>query len=83
MLYLLRPDRRSIDVLDAESGSTRRTITFDLAPEDTITGFAVHPSGNRVLLTIGGGRHDLWMVEGFARPSAGWRRWLGHWRLPA
>jgi hypothetical protein len=79
-LYLLGLDRRTMDVLDVESGTRERTITFDVPAGDQVEGFAVAPDGTRVLLTTGGNRGDLWMVEGFARPAASWRRWFSHWQ---
>ena len=33
-LYLLGLDRRTIDVLDVDTGRKQRTITFDIPPED-------------------------------------------------
>jgi serine/threonine protein kinase len=82
-LYFLRVDRRTIDVLDVTSGERVRTITFDIPLEDRISGFAFSPDGTRVLLTTGGDRTDLWMVEGFARPATSWSRWFSHWALPS
>jgi Tol biopolymer transport system component len=82
VLYLLGLDRRTIDVWDVESGRKRPTIVFDIPSEDQIEGFSISPDGTRVLLTTGGNRNDLWMVEGFARPSTSWGRWFGHWASP-
>jgi eukaryotic-like serine/threonine-protein kinase len=81
-LYLLGLDRRTIDVLDVDSGRKLSAITFDIPVEDQIEGFSFSPDGTRVLLTTGGDRNDLWMAEGFARPAASWRRWFGHWESP-
>lgn len=78
-LYFLGLDRRTIEVLDADSGEKLRTISFSIPIEDQIEGFAFSPDGTRVLLTTGGDRNDLWMLEGFAQPSAWWKRWLTHW----
>jgi len=83
VLYLLGRDRRSISVRNVETGRTLRSIAFDLPAEDTITGFSVNAAGTRVLVTIGGSRHDLWVAEGFATPARGWRRWVRHWEAPA
>lgn len=82
VLYLLGLDRRSIDVLDVESGRKRRTIVFDIPSEDQIEGFSINSAGTRVLLTAGGDRTDLWMAEGFARPATSWSRWFWHWESP-
>ena len=82
VLYLLSLDRRTIDVLDVESGRKLRTMTFDVAAEDQIDDFAFSPDGARVLLTTGGDRNDVWMAEGFTRPAASWRRWFEHWESP-
>lgn len=79
VLYFLRLDRRTIDVVDVASGRTQRTIPFPLSEGDQIEGFAFAPDGTRVLLTIGGDRNDLWVAAGFAVPSVGWRRWFAHW----
>ena len=81
-LYFLGLDRRTIDVVDVESGRKLRPITFDLAPADEIEGFSFSPDGTRVLLTTGGDRNDLWMAVGFARPATSWSRWFGHWESP-
>jgi Tol biopolymer transport system component len=78
-LYFLGLDRRTIDVLDVESGQKLRTISFTIPLEDQIEGFAFNPDGSRVLLTTGGDRNDLWMAEGFAEPAVWWKRWLTHW----
>jgi eukaryotic-like serine/threonine-protein kinase len=83
VLYLLRADRRTIDVRDVETGRTLRSITFDLPAEDEIVEFAIHPAGARVLLTTGGSRYDLWMAEGFAQPVQGWTRWFRRWESPS
>lgn len=82
-LYLLGLDRRTIDVLEIDSGRTLRTITFDIPLEDQIEGFSFSPNGTRVLLTTGGDRNDLWMAEGFARPATSWSRWFARWESPA
>jgi hypothetical protein len=68
-VYLLGLDRRTIDVLDVESGRKLRTIAFDIAAADQIEDFAFSPDGAHVLLTTGGDRNDLWMAEGFAQPA--------------
>jgi len=83
VLYALRLDRRTIDVLDISSGKAKRSVVFDLPLDDKIEGFSFSPNGERVLLTTGGERNDLWMVEGFAHTAPLWRRWLGHWEPPA
>jgi dipeptidyl aminopeptidase/acylaminoacyl peptidase len=79
VLYALGGDRRSIDVIDAATGSVERSIQFDLNSTDLIDAFSVHPDGRRVLLQVGGLRYDLWLAEGFAQPATGWRRWFRHW----
>jgi Tol biopolymer transport system component len=79
VLYLLGQDRRSIETLDAATGQRRAATTFRLDESDIIQGFAVHPDGQRVLLTTGLQRDDIWLAEGFAQPATGWRGWLGHW----
>ena len=82
-LYLLRIDRRTIDVVDVDSGRVERSIAFDVPLGDRISGFSFSPDGKRVLVTIGGDRTDLWMVDDFVRPSTSWRRWFAHWENPA
>jgi serine/threonine protein kinase/WD40 repeat protein len=82
-LYLLGLDRRTVDVLDVDTGRKLRTITFEIPPEDQIEGFSFNSDGTRVLLTTGGDRNDLWMAEGFARPARSWNRWFRHWESPA
>jgi serine/threonine protein kinase/WD40 repeat protein len=81
-LYLLGLDRRTIDVLDVDSGRKLSAITFDIPVEEQIEGFSFSPDGTRVLLTTGGDRNDLWMAEGFARPATSWNRWFAHWESP-
>lgn len=76
-------DRRSIAIVDVETGRVRRNLVLDLRPEDQIQDFAVNPAGTRVLVTTGGERNDLRQVEGFARPETGWRRWFRHWVRPS
>jgi serine/threonine protein kinase/Tol biopolymer transport system component len=82
-LYLLGLDRRTLDVLDVDTGRKLRTITFGIPPEDQIEGFAFSADGTRVLLTTGGDRNDLWIAEGFAQPARSWSRWFRHWESPA
>lgn len=82
-LYLLGLDRRTIDVLEVDTGRKQRTITFDIPAEDQIEAFSINSDGTRVLLTTGGDRNDLWIAEGFARPATTWRRWFGHWQSEA
>ena len=81
-LYLLGLDRRTLDVLDVDTGRKLRTITFSIPPEDQIEGFSINSDGTRVLLTTGGDRNDLWTAEGFARPAKSWDRWFRHWESP-
>lgn len=71
-----------LDVVDVQTGTVRRTIRFEVDPSDVINSFSVHPDGKRVLLTTGGLRYDLWMVEGFAQPATGWKSWFRHWEIP-
>jgi serine/threonine protein kinase len=82
VLYLLGLDRRTIDVLDVDSGQKVRAIAFDIPLGDQIEAYGFSPDGTRVLLTTGGDRNDLWMAEGFARPATSWRRWWRHWESP-
>ena len=56
-LYLLGLDRRTLDVLDVDTGRKLRTITFGIPPEDQIEGFSTKSDGTRVLLTTGGDRN--------------------------
>jgi serine/threonine protein kinase/WD40 repeat protein len=81
-VYMLRVDRRTIDVFDVASGRKLRSIAFNIPVEDHIESFSFDPDGTRVLLTTGGDRDDLWMVKGFAQPAASWRRWFMHWEAP-
>jgi Tol biopolymer transport system component len=81
VLYALGGDRRSIDVLDAATGSRQRSVRFDLDSSDLIDAFSVHPDGKRVLLQVGGFRYDLWLAEGFAQPMTGWRSWFRRWNV--
>jgi Tol biopolymer transport system component len=82
VLYLLRDDGRSIDVIDTITGKLQGSIQFELAHADIINQFSIHPDGKRVLLCTGGLRYDLWMAEGFAQPAKGWMRWFRHWDAP-
>jgi WD40 repeat protein len=81
-VYLLRRDRRTIDVFDVQNGGRLKPITFDTPIEDQIEGFSFSPDGTRVLLTTGGDRNDLWMARGFAHPASGWKRFFTHWDVP-
>ena len=78
-VYLLRIDRRTVDVFDLASGRKSSEITFHIPVEDQIESFSFNPDGTRVLLTTGGDRDDLWMATGFAHPATSWRRWFTHW----
>ena len=82
LLYALREDGRSLDVVDVATGMTLRSIEFALPSADIIRAFSVHPDGRRVLLMTGGLRYDLWVAEGFAQPATGWRQWFRHWAIP-
>jgi Tol biopolymer transport system component len=82
VLYFLRTDRRTIDVLQVPSGERLRSIAFDVPAGNMIAGFAIDASGTRVLLTLDGQREDLWMAESFAQPATTWRRWFRHWEAP-
>jgi eukaryotic-like serine/threonine-protein kinase len=83
VLYLLRTDVRTLDIIDVMTGKARQTIQFDLAPADQIGSFSVHPDGKRILLSTGGLRYDLWMAEGFPQPAKGWMSWFRHWEISA
>jgi Tol biopolymer transport system component len=82
VLYLRR-DRKSMDVIDVETGKTRRTIEFELSPTDNLATFSVRPDGKVILFYGGGRRYDLWMAEGFAQPAKGWMSWFRHWEIPS
>jgi dipeptidyl aminopeptidase/acylaminoacyl peptidase len=82
-MYLLRLDYRTIDTIDTQSGAVKRSTTFEIPPGDRISGFSFNADGKRVLLTIGGDRTDLWLVDSFVQPSTSWRRWFAHWETPA
>jgi Tol biopolymer transport system component len=82
VFYLLNRDRRSLDVLEVDTLHKRRTISFEIPPEDLIQDFSVNSAGTRVLLTTGGDRNDLWMAEGFAQPASSWSGWFRHWEPP-
>jgi Tol biopolymer transport system component len=83
VFYLLRLDRRTIDMLDTATGRPLRSLRFEIPAADQIQGFSFKPDGSRVLLTTGGQRYDLWLAEGFAQPASGWRSWFRHWEPPA
>ena len=68
---------------DPEVSSVASRRGPNRAAGDMIQGFSIDASGTRVLLTIGGDRQDLWMAEGFVRPTASWRRWFRHWEAPS
>jgi hypothetical protein len=85
ILYMRGGNLKSLDVFDVRTGTLRRTITFDLAPQEIIdgAGFSVHPEGKRILLATARLSFDIWMVDGFAPPGPGgnwWRRWASAWR---
>jgi hypothetical protein len=58
-LYVLRNDRRTIDVLDVGTGQKKSAIAFDIPPEDLLQGFSFNSTGKRVLISLGGDRNDL------------------------
>jgi Tol biopolymer transport system component len=79
VLYMIGLDRRSLTIVDVATGKPRRTVAFQMAPDELIQGFSVHPDGTRVLLATGALREDIWFAEGFAQPATGWRWWIRHW----
>ena len=81
VVYLLARNQRSIDVLDSATGKKLRTIAFDLKPEDVISRFSINATGDRVLLSTGGDRNDVWIAEGFAQPTTSVLRWFQHWDI--
>jgi Tol biopolymer transport system component len=80
VLYMLEFSRRAITILDIATGKPRRTVTFQIPPDQIIEGFAVHPDQTRVLLTTGMYPGDIWIAEGVAQPATGWRQWFRHWQ---
>jgi serine/threonine protein kinase/WD40 repeat protein len=79
LMYLLRNNCRAMDVMDIATSKIVRKIDFDLPAADCISWFSIHPDGKRILLETGGSRLDLWMAEGFAQPTTGWKSLFAHW----
>lgn len=75
MLHMFNQNNQAIDVLD----SRFRSIAFDVPAGDMIHLLSINASSTRVLLTIGGIRHDLWM----AGPATSWHRRSRHWDGPS
>jgi hypothetical protein len=79
MIYLLRLDYPTIDVIDVEGARVKRSITFDIPAWRSDLRLLVQSGREACVADDCGNRTDLWMVDAFVQPSTSWRRWFAHW----
>ncbi|MDZ4799725.1 MAG: protein kinase [Bryobacteraceae bacterium] len=64
----------------SRTGEIRLSVPDRYSPTPLLPG--MHPGGQRITLTFSRGNADIYMVEGFAQPETGWRRFFRHWADP-
>ncbi|MFN7935904.1 MAG: protein kinase [Bryobacteraceae bacterium] len=82
-LYFTSTIDNRLNVEEPATGKIVRSVVFEMDPADRVWDLDVHPDGNRVLVSLGGLRYDIFSIEGFAQPAAWWKRWFRHWDPPA
>ncbi|MBI3696915.1 MAG: PD40 domain-containing protein [Acidobacteria bacterium] len=76
--YIVRPaanQRWELAAIDIRSGEEKKVADLNLPPFSQIRGFSLHPDGKRFATSVGTSKSDIWILEGFERPS-GWLGWL-------
>jgi Tol biopolymer transport system component len=68
---------------DVLSGRRISSAPLDVAPGARVAHLSLHPDGRRVAVEVQQEEYDIWMMEGFPRPTTGWMRLLRHWTLPS
>jgi dipeptidyl aminopeptidase/acylaminoacyl peptidase len=74
-------DRRwTLVPVNVDSGREGPAVALPLAGSLNLGGMSLNPDGKRMALHANQLKYDLWMVEGFPRPSQGiarlWRKWI-------
>jgi hypothetical protein len=65
--------------VDIQSGSQRMLAQIDFpSTTDQVSGFSLHPDGKHFAISVISRPRDIWMLEGFPRPTSSnwWSRWL-------
>jgi TolB protein len=71
------PNRhRALAVIDVAKPTERIVTELPMAAATAIQGFSLSPEGDRFLTAVGRPRADIWVLEGFERPSM-WKTLLG------
>ena len=74
---------RNLGTYEVPSGRRVSSARLDVPPDSLVTHLSLHPNGQRITVTVLQEKYNIWMMEGFARPTTGWRRFLQHWTLPS
>jgi Tol biopolymer transport system component len=84
LFYALRFQdmRQRITVFDWATGRELRDIDLDVDPALTVISFDLHPDGQRMALTAGQLKYDLWMLTGYPQPGSGMFHWWRPWTEP-
>ena len=61
---------RSVQLVsfDVSRGAQTSAVTLPVPSTAAVTGFSLHPDGKSFILSVGTGRYDIWLLEGFSVP---------------
>jgi Tol biopolymer transport system component len=76
------PHQWQLVTLDIPTGRQLKSVPLQIDDGDDVRYCDIHPDGKRVALTVGGLRYDIWMLEGFLRPTSGLSRLFRRWTVP-
>ncbi len=81
-LHLLRSreDGHDFVVVNVKTGVAEKTV--EIQTEGTVRSLSVHPDGKRIAAWVVDHGSDLWMLEGFPRPTVGFERLFHKWVEP-
>ena len=63
-----------------QNGEERNVADLNLPPTAILSGFSLHPLGKSFVTSIGLARRDIWLLEGFDRPSRSFKDLLSRIR---
>lgn len=66
-LYAIRRGGRSWELVtfDVRTAQQANAVTLPVPPSSTLAGFSLHPDGKSFVTSVGRGRYDIWLLEGF------------------
>jgi hypothetical protein len=67
LLYAIRRGNQSWELVtfDVHTARPKSAVTLPVPLSSTLTGFSLHPDGKSFITSVGTGRYDIWLLEGF------------------